>query len=155
MPAKRPAVKSARVTPEPRLLAPAGRKAAWAGRTFVLAAMLIGAFVFPGPMLYWEWKAGRELAPPDSVKSLTDFAAWRSDAKYYVHRNPNIVIARVSFHESQRGASGPAAYVFDSRARLVSWIDDDGEGFYDRWPVPSGNTVQPAEALRFLDLGVP
>jgi hypothetical protein len=89
-------------------------------------------------IIVWERRATAALTPPAAATTLQGFAAWQQTSVRYVSRDDAaIVIALVSFHESERLASGPAAYVFNENGRLVDWTVDMGDDsrFQSKWPI--------------------
>jgi hypothetical protein len=132
---------------------PAGpRSGARRPRWWIPALLFIPLLWFLGNLIYWEHEAHRQLEPPPNVTSLREFVAWKGPAAtYWIIHDRGLVIARVQFHESDRLASGPAAYVFDSTGKLVDWTEDDGEGFYQHWPFPTAQDAAPAaDAVEFV-----
>ena len=105
-------------------------------RWIIIVAVLIPGFVLT------EYFGHHRVVPPDQVKSLDGFLAWKPSAEEFAvvdTRNGEYLIAYGPANSLLGLSSGPSAYAFDRSGRLVDWSADIGDDprFDERWQAQS------------------
>ena len=97
-------------------------------KTLFLGLILLLPFLsLPAVCVIREWPDG-EAEPPANVDSLREYLSWRPDSTFFLEiRNDQGETLLVHGRISRFLSSGPAAYAFDEKGKLVDWTSDRGD----------------------------
>jgi hypothetical protein len=118
--------------------------------------MLFGVLI--GGCFTAEYASYRRADPTGCVFTLSEFLAWRQWAEQFALVDvggQQHVIAYGPAGRTFLMASGPAAYVFDARGKLVDWSPDIGDDsvFDNKWGAQRargpGQTLSRSEVVTF------
>jgi hypothetical protein len=114
-------------------------------RPFVVVFLILGlVLIFELAMIVrHQWPYG-EAVPPAHVSSLREYLEWRPESTFFlaIRSDQGLTLVVEGRWTKPFFNSGPAAYAFDEKGKLLDWTSERGDGpFQGRW-WPRGCTTE-------------